>query len=409
MIDKYIEYQISSFFDCWRKRTQFIKNLMDQNLKENRYEIEVLIWASFDALSNLWAESKLGTRQLSQRIRFDNFLANYGGETFQLISLPDIWHRIEIGEIILEKDNKKNVVKELSQETCDFLRYIHRPRLNYTKLKDLEFPWQRVNRQITDDVKLEDLLTQLLNKFSDLRDHEQKLRYWLRNSRYGHIAYKEMRSAYIHYGKPGNKAHGYVMSGNDTRPTYCSCIYSSSGFLGFSPQFMLTTLCQCIDSFEREAQQYEIDPYPDYKGAVEHYFQRLLEYLLVYQFCLDFSDEKSLNHIESTRRKLLEYLKDKNAKDYLKNMHQELYFRIIPKLKYEYKTLEDLPKYLPYDLEKIIQENWLPFQKSPVEMNIIEKQYEEMNALELAGDLVGCVEGPEDLATNKEYFQGFGE
>ena len=48
-------------------------------------------------------------------------------------------------------------------------------------------------------------------------------------------------------------------------------------------------------------------------------------------------------------------------------------------------------------------------QKSPVEMNTIEKQYEEMNALELAGDLVGCVEGPEDLATNKEYFQGFGE
>lgn len=31
------------------------------------------------------------------------------------------------------------------------------------------------------------------------------------------------------------------------------------------------------------------------------------------------------------------------------------------------------------------------------------------NALELAGDLVGCVEASEDLSTNKAYFNGFGE
>lgn len=48
-------------------------------------------------------------------------------------------------------------------------------------------------------------------------------------------------------------------------------------------------------------------------------------------------------------------------------------------------------------------------QKSPIEMNTIEEKNKEMSALELAGDLVGCVEGPEDLATNKDYFQGFGE
>ncbi|HKI38730.1 MAG TPA: ribbon-helix-helix protein, CopG family [Gemmataceae bacterium] len=32
-----------------------------------------------------------------------------------------------------------------------------------------------------------------------------------------------------------------------------------------------------------------------------------------------------------------------------------------------------------------------------------------LSALELAGDLVGCVEGPGDLSTNPKYMEGFGE
>jgi hypothetical protein len=32
-----------------------------------------------------------------------------------------------------------------------------------------------------------------------------------------------------------------------------------------------------------------------------------------------------------------------------------------------------------------------------------------ISALSAAGHLVGCVEGPEDLSTNPEYMQGFGE
>lgn len=31
------------------------------------------------------------------------------------------------------------------------------------------------------------------------------------------------------------------------------------------------------------------------------------------------------------------------------------------------------------------------------------------SALELAGDLVGCVEGPGDLSTNPKYMEGLGE
>lgn len=32
-----------------------------------------------------------------------------------------------------------------------------------------------------------------------------------------------------------------------------------------------------------------------------------------------------------------------------------------------------------------------------------------LSALDLAGDLVGCLEAPSDLSTNKEYLRGFGE
>lgn len=31
------------------------------------------------------------------------------------------------------------------------------------------------------------------------------------------------------------------------------------------------------------------------------------------------------------------------------------------------------------------------------------------SALELAGDLAGCLEGPGDLSTNPKYMEGFGE
>lgn len=32
-----------------------------------------------------------------------------------------------------------------------------------------------------------------------------------------------------------------------------------------------------------------------------------------------------------------------------------------------------------------------------------------MSALELAGDLVGCAEGPGDLSTNPKYMEGYGK
>ena len=37
------------------------------------------------------------------------------------------------------------------------------------------------------------------------------------------------------------------------------------------------------------------------------------------------------------------------------------------------------------------------------------KSSRQVSALELAGDLVGCIEGPGDLSTNPKYLEGYGK
>ena len=37
------------------------------------------------------------------------------------------------------------------------------------------------------------------------------------------------------------------------------------------------------------------------------------------------------------------------------------------------------------------------------------KRERPVSALDLAGDLVGCCDGPADLATNPQYMEGFGQ
>ncbi|AMA08817.1 DUF29 family protein [Picosynechococcus sp. PCC 73109] len=364
MLDKYIEDQISSFFDYWRKRAQFIQQLIEQNPRENRHEVEVLIWAALDALSNLWAESELGKRELGNkslggRVYFDAFLANYGGDTFQLISLPDVWYRVEIGATAIQEKKCNRPEIKLPLEVCEFLKYFARPELDYAKLKDLEFPWQRFNRQTTDDINLGDLLVQLLNNFPDLKENELRIKYWLRNSRYGYIAYKEMRSAYIHYGKSGNRSHGYEMSGYEQRPTYCSNIYSSSLSLGFSPQFMLSTFNQCIKGFEEKSREKNIDPYPEYESAIEYYFKDLITSLILYQFSPNSNHNEIFTKIRSVREKLTSYLDTEKSKEYLKAMAQEFYLRTIPALIYEHHIVDELPEVMPYSLEDILRKEWL--------------------------------------------------
>ena len=72
-----------------------------------------------------------------------------------------------------------------------------------------------------------------------------------------------------------------------------------------------------------------------------------------------------------------------------------------------------LPNPLHAQLERLAKS------RAQTKSAIVRKALEEMlngtcrmkpvSALELAGDVVGCCEGPGDLSTNPKYMEGFGE
>lgn len=97
-MDENLQYRIKSFFDFWRKRYTFISNL---DLAEHRYEANVLLFGALDALSNHWAKSigQAKHGKSGSRVIFDAFLASYGSDVFQLVSLPDVWKRVKQGEV----------------------------------------------------------------------------------------------------------------------------------------------------------------------------------------------------------------------------------------------------------------------------------------------------------------------
>lgn len=53
--------------------------------------------------------------------------------------------------------------------------------------------------------------------------------------------------------------------------------------------------------------------------------------------------------------------------------------------------------------------DFVEFLEAKVKREASVEASEAESALEAAGDLVGCVEGPEDLSTNKKYMEGFGQ
>ena len=53
--------------------------------------------------------------------------------------------------------------------------------------------------------------------------------------------------------------------------------------------------------------------------------------------------------------------------------------------------------------------DFVEFLEAKVKREASVEASESESALEAAGDLVGCVEGPEDLSINKKYLEGFGQ
>ncbi len=238
-----LRWRITTFFNYWRIRCTFIRNL---DLKKHNHEANILLWAHFDALSSLWAQNiaKKEYAKKGKRIIFDAFLARYGGELFQIVSLPDVWNRI---------DNQKNKQK-LPEDVCTFLSKIGE-RQTPTRINQYQL------RQISADWNLKTIITETLKQYPETNRNE--LEEWLTLSRYGAIAYKEMRSAYIHEGRAGKGTHGFKLYESEKRPTYLSGIYSTPPTIGFQVEFMLGVLENCINAFEANALELQQDPAPE--------------------------------------------------------------------------------------------------------------------------------------------------
>lgn len=248
-MDEELQWRITTFFDWWRQRHSFISKL---DLTEQRYEANVLLWGSLDALSNLWAEN-IGKKECGKsgkRTIFDMFLARYGGDVFRLVSLPDVWNRVK------RRDDSK-----LPENVSIFLSAIEGRKICSTIYKYDDYGMDaRTTRSTSDDLSMDDIINQTLANCPNATRSE--LKQWLTLSRYGAIAYKEFRSAYIHQGKPGKRTHDYQLNGWAERPTYQSWVYSTPPIMGFSVEFMLGVFKRCIEEFEAEALALQVDPVP---------------------------------------------------------------------------------------------------------------------------------------------------
>jgi hypothetical protein len=246
-----LQWRITAFFDWWRKRHAFVSNL---NLAEHSYEGNVLLWTYFDALSNIWAES-IGKKECSnshKRKIFNAFLARYGGDVFQLVSLPDVWSRIKRGEASKLPENVSIFLSNIGVRKISSTIYMYEDNFgmdDYT------------TRSILNDLSLDDIINQTISNCPNTTSSE--LNQWLILSQYGAIAYKEMRCSYIHEGRPGKNTHGYKLDGWAEKPTYLSSVYATPPKMGFSVEFMLGVLKHCIEKFEAEALALQVDPVRD--------------------------------------------------------------------------------------------------------------------------------------------------
>jgi hypothetical protein len=248
-MDEELKLRITYFFDYWRTRHTFISKL---DLIEHRHEANILLWTALDALSNLWKNSigKSECKRDNKRIIFDAFLAHYGRDVFQLVSLPDVWWRVEKGNTSRgEKDEKK-----LPENVSVFLSTIGQRCTP-------DFMEERQTRSTSNDLTMNHIINQIL------ANHPQTicsdLKQWLTLSRYGALAYKEMRNPYIHEGRPGNRTHDFKLYGWAETPTYVSSIYGTPPIMSFSVEFMLGVLKRCLEKFEAEALAFQVDPAPD--------------------------------------------------------------------------------------------------------------------------------------------------
>jgi hypothetical protein len=254
-----LEGRIRDFFNYWRQRHAFINNL---DLSTHNHEANVLLWASLDALSNWWSKGigkdlcdNQNIKEKEKKLVFDAFLAHYGGALFQIVSLPDVWRRVD--EIL--STPKKNQNPKLNDETLNFLVNIGDRRIDLPEWDVDNWPIRQPSHDWNLDKVIEFCIVKLHSEA-----HKKDLNKWLVKSRYGAIAYVEMRCAYIHEGQSGSGTHGFNDNNKSLRqPTYATSIYVTPPAIGFSVGFMLRVLEDCIKAFEDESLTLQRDPVPN--------------------------------------------------------------------------------------------------------------------------------------------------
>jgi len=119
----------------------------------------------------------------------------------------------------------------------------------------------RPTRSISDDWSMDKIIVEILKNCP--QTNLTQLEEWLTFSRYGSIAYKQMRSAYIHEGRYGKGTHNFKLQDYQIKPTYRSSIYATPPIIGFGVEFMLGVLKRCIYEFELDALTLKKDPVPN--------------------------------------------------------------------------------------------------------------------------------------------------
>lgn len=298
-----MQWRIDTFFNYWRQRYDFLQCLDNLNHRQYYHESNVLLWSHLDALSCIWIDSiqttwrfcilALFKEKESTRFSFsllwliilhkwipfkgskkygvvivDAFLSHYSGELFQKVSLPHLWDRID-----KSKYNPKNKL-QCSNEVVDFLQNIGERGEYYgadtkyygednkspdsddksRKLPKLPTDWQV--RQIDDDLTLKEIIDATLKRYPKTR--RDVLEKYLKNSRYGAIGYTHMRNEWIHTGQPQTQFnHGF------DGMFYLSKIYQTPPCINFSVDLLLLVLKSCIDGFENDCKELNIDPVAD--------------------------------------------------------------------------------------------------------------------------------------------------
>lgn len=183
-----------------------------------------------------------------------DFLAQHGGEPFERVSLPALWARADALD--------HGAVRA---DIGDRLR-------RFGGRREPTLIEQREARLLSADPLVKDVLEELASIASErlrVRTNEMTVTDIVLASRFGEIAYTEMRCNILHQGRLGEGAHGFDFgTESDGGPTYQPGVFSVPPCIGFSPRYMVKVLRACIDGFELEAKEAGIDPVPPPRGCI---------------------------------------------------------------------------------------------------------------------------------------------